>query len=160
MQALDNCCFSDLLVVNSPVERELLRQSCHLNVTWKLGSFPVRFPLLDPDLFLAVLCSEHIFIMRVGEDESETSVKNGTRAAVLHVPLFQCYSKHIHTEPYAGVSADDARRANEPLGRFIQHARALRVLKLVKLLSLLRLLRLSRLMRYVSQWQEVRTIHF
>ena len=61
---------------------------------------------------------------------------------------------HSHTQE----CLCDARRSNEPLGRFIQHARALRVLKLVKLLSLLRLLRLSRLMRYVSQWQEVRTL--
>lgn len=37
--------------------------------------------------------------------------------------------------------------------------RALRIVRLVKLLSLLRLLRLSRLVRYVSQWEEVCSIH-
>jgi len=33
------------------------------------------------------------------------------------------------------------------------------MVRLVKLISLLRLLRLSRLVRYVSQWEEVNTVH-
>ena len=47
VHALDNCCFSNLLMSNSPVERELLRQTCHLIVTQKLGFFLFRFLLLN-----------------------------------------------------------------------------------------------------------------
>ena len=64
--ALDNCCFSNLSVLNSPVESELLRQTRHILETRTVGFFLVRFLLLNRNLFLAVLCSEHTVIMRVG----------------------------------------------------------------------------------------------